>query len=135
MILILFTGYYCPNGTAFSTEFPCPPGTYNQLELGTSIADCQQCPGGEYCEGQGNAAPTGNCSAGWYCSGGADQPNTTTNGGECNMGFYCPEGRQLIAKTKLTILLFPLCINENSYIQARATHSRAHLDSSASLTV
>ena len=42
--------------------------------------------------GQGNAAPTGNCTAGWYCSGGADRPNTTTNGGECNMGFYCPEG-------------------------------------------
>ncbi|CAH1789581.1 unnamed protein product, partial [Owenia fusiformis] len=86
------TGHFCPNGTASQYENPCPPGTYNALPRGTSETDCQDCQGGEYCEGQGNSAATGNCSAGWFCSGGADRPNTTTHGGECQPGYYCPEG-------------------------------------------
>ncbi len=90
---VFSAGYYCPNGTEYSTQYPCPPGTYNSLQLGTSIDDCQSCTLGMYCEGQGNPEPTGNCSAGWYCSGGADSPNTTTHGGQCQAGYYCPEGR------------------------------------------
>lgn len=46
------TGYYCPNGTEYATQFACPAGTFNALELGTSIDDCQECTGGQYCEGQ-----------------------------------------------------------------------------------
>lgn len=101
-------GYYCPNGTEYSFQFPCPPGTYNALQLGTSQDDCQLCPGGEYCEGQGNAAPTGNCTAGWYCSGGADSKNSTTHGGRCQPGYYCPEGKcgQVLCTLKSEFALF-----------------------------
>ena len=41
--------------------------------------------------------PTGNCSAGYYCTSGVDmaQPDGSTNigtGGKCGQGFYCPAG-------------------------------------------
>ena len=93
MILI---GHYCPNGTEFSTQYKCPPGTYNPVNGSTALTDCLECPGGEYCEGEANVAPTGLCYPGWYCSGGSDSPNTTTHGGECQRGTYCPEGNHLI---------------------------------------
>ena len=86
------SGHFCLNGTSYPTQYPCPPGTFNALEQGAELGDCHPCPGGEYCEGQGNAAPTGNCTEGWYCQGGADAPNTTTNGGRCQPGYYCPLG-------------------------------------------
>ena len=52
MLTLAIPGYYCPNGTRYDTEFACPPGTYNSLQYGTSMDDCQECPGGEYCEGE-----------------------------------------------------------------------------------
>lgn len=88
------SGNYCPNGTQHGSQYPCPAGTYNPTSQRTSLGDCIDCPGGKYCQGDGNSAPTGNCSAGWYCSGGADSPNTTTNGGKCQPGYYCPEGNK-----------------------------------------
>ena len=42
-----------------------------------------------YCSGSGNAVPTGECDAGWYCDGGDD--NATPTGKECTVGkiqFY-----------------------------------------------
>ncbi|RUS80256.1 hypothetical protein EGW08_011985, partial [Elysia chlorotica] len=85
-------GHYCPNGTEYGTEFRCPPGTYNPSTLGTSQDDCLSCPGGQYCQGYANVQPTGNCTEGWYCTGGSDSPNSTTAGGQCQPGYYCPEG-------------------------------------------
>lgn len=85
-------GYYCPNGTKQAFEFPCPAGTYNPNELGASETNCLECSGGLYCQGTGNPTPTGNCSAGWYCTKGSDDPKTTTKGGKCQPGFYCPVG-------------------------------------------
>ncbi|XP_023933458.1 uncharacterized protein LOC106181652, partial [Lingula anatina] len=87
-------GHYCLNGTEHSTEHKCPPGTYNNLTQGTSLADCQPCPGGWYCEGQGNPQPTGQCQAGWYCTSAATNSNDTINGGQCQPGYYCPLGSQ-----------------------------------------
>ena len=60
--------------------------------LARNVTTALDCPGGMYCEGEGNSAPTGNCTAGWYCTGGADKTNTTTHGGECQPGYFCPEG-------------------------------------------
>ena len=88
-------GYFCPEGTEYSTQHPCQPGTYNGLETRTLAADCIACPAGEYCESQGLASPTGNCSEGWYCSGGSDNATTMTYGGECQPGYYCPEGKHI----------------------------------------
>lgn len=39
-------GYFCPAGTEFATEFPCPAGTYsNEAGLADS-AECSLCPPG-----------------------------------------------------------------------------------------
>jgi len=95
-LLYYFIGHYCPNGTEYGTQYPCPAGTYNPSTQRTSVTECIDCPGGEYCEGVGNSAPTGNCTAGWYCSGGSDSPNTTTHGGKCQPGYYCPERKFII---------------------------------------
>ena len=88
------TGHYCPNGTEHGTQYKCPEGTYNSLEEGRSLNDCQDCPPGKYCEGQGNSNPTGNCTAGWYCTGAAESLNSTLKGGVCPAGNYCPEGKK-----------------------------------------
>ena len=64
-------GYYCPVGTAHAYENPCSEGTYNGLPLQQNSSSCELCPPGMYCEGQGLEEPTGNCSAGWFCTGGS----------------------------------------------------------------
>ena len=66
-------GYYCPQGTDHAHEFPCPPGTYNPHQGMTNSTACLICPPGEYCEVEGSDSPTGNCSVGWFCTGGAHQ--------------------------------------------------------------
>lgn len=35
-------GYYCPEGSG--DKYPCPAGTYGNLSLATSPADCFPCP-------------------------------------------------------------------------------------------
>ena len=57
-------GHYCPNGTKYDTEHPCPSGTYNNGTKLKSADECTPCPGGEYCETEGREAPTGPCQAG-----------------------------------------------------------------------
>lgn len=58
-------------GTSYATEYPCPEGSYNALSQQTNETSCDLCPAGRYCQGQGLSAPTGNCSEGWFCTGGA----------------------------------------------------------------
>jgi len=61
-----FTGYYCPQGTANYTDYPCPTGhycpastqnwnqypcsvgTFNNVTMRTSSADCLSCTGMKY---------------------------------------------------------------------------------------
>ena len=40
-------GYYCPNGTDY--PFPCPRGTFSNVEEVTSEDGCELCPPGRYC--------------------------------------------------------------------------------------
>lgn len=63
-------GSYCPLGSAFPT--PCPSGTFNSAKGSGSIAACLSCTPGSYCQGTGNSQPTGQCSGGYYCSGGME---------------------------------------------------------------
>ena len=98
------TGHYCPDGTSYATQYPCPSGTYNNQTIGQNISSCLFCPPGMYCEGEALTEPTGSCSEGWYCSGGASSstPISLTNftsectteytGGQCAAGTYCPSG-------------------------------------------
>lgn len=64
-------GYYCTLNTTDPHEHPCPPGTFNNLTTQQNDQACLPCTQGMYCQGSGNAYPTGNCSAGWYCTNGS----------------------------------------------------------------
>ena len=89
------SGYYCGVGTPHLYANPCPSGTFNTLTGQANISSCIPCPEGLFCEGEGLSSPTENCSAGWYCSGGAESATPTTNGALCPVGSYCPEGSSL----------------------------------------
>ena len=59
-------GYYCPETTGADLQ-PCPAGTYNPITGIRQSSDCTQCDGGMHCLTPALSAPSGNCSAGYYC--------------------------------------------------------------------
>ncbi|XP_059812735.1 multiple epidermal growth factor-like domains protein 6 [Hypanus sabinus] len=83
-------GYFCPSGT--NSPKPCPPGTYQPLSGVTSRNECLPCPGGKYCESQGQSNVSGDCSAGFYCVSGSRSafPLDGSMGAPCPVGHYCP---------------------------------------------
>lgn len=95
-------GYYCPTGTRFSDEFPCPAGTYNPNTDSSSINDCLNCPAGFYCDAGATSGTTNQCPTGHYCPPGTTHPRANP----CPPGTYnsnlqadsvddcidCPEG-------------------------------------------
>lgn len=89
-------GYYCATGSissipqsALQGGLRCTKGNYCP-EGSSSLTTC---PAGKYWDRTGLAEPTGNCEAGYYCTGGTTQQNPTTSGGNvCPAGKYCPEG-------------------------------------------
>lgn len=66
-------GHYCPPGTQYDTQYKCSSGSYNPLPTQSSSTACKLCDAGTYCLGDGLSAPTGNCSQGWFCTGGASE--------------------------------------------------------------
>ena len=50
-------GYYCEEGTSHMQE--CPAGTYRQFYSGQSVADCQDCDAGKYCNSTAQTDVTG----------------------------------------------------------------------------
>lgn len=93
-------GYFCPEGTISpGTSFPCPAGTFGGAMMLKSKAECTPCPGGKYCDTQGQQTESGTCSPGYYCLGNSSSatPNVANgnyprNGGVCPIGSYCPLG-------------------------------------------
>jgi hypothetical protein len=87
-------GYYCPAGTTYRFEYPCPIGKYNDETGMTADTDCKSCPAGKYCDSLGAASFTSNCSEGYYCIGGAvsAKPTDASQGGICPKGTYCEAG-------------------------------------------
>ena len=86
-------GSVCPLGTRFS--IPCPSGTFSNSTGLTNMSECTPCLAGAYCSTPGLIEPTGICSPGYFCRGGASQPdpfNSSFGGGNCPMGFFCPQG-------------------------------------------
>lgn len=74
-------GYYCLKNTTEPTQYRCPPGTFNPKKIQANVSSCLLCRPGMYCEGYANYEPTDNCSAGWFCSGGAS--TSQPSGGNC----------------------------------------------------
>lgn len=81
-------GGFCAVGSKFPK--PCPAGKYNPSTKKEYATDCLACPAGQYCAGTPDLTrtdildamrpyvpdpnPTGNCYAGYYCTGGAYSP-------------------------------------------------------------
>ena len=87
-------GHYCPSGNA-SAPIACPLGTFYNTTHGKSVSDCYPCLKGYYCDKRGLSWPTGQCQAGYYCSGGAIVSNpsiVTATGGPCAAGTFCKAG-------------------------------------------
>ena len=59
-----------------------------------------KCPPGKVCTAATLAAPDGDCSAGFYCTGGANvtAPTDGIVGDECPAGAYCPEGSETYSR-------------------------------------
>ncbi|PFH32688.1 GCC2 and GCC3 domain-containing protein [Besnoitia besnoiti] len=84
-------GTFCEEGAITAAE--CPVGTYNPAPLRGSQDDCLACTPGFFCSKRRATYPTGTCSPGYYCRGGAttDTPaDTNDQGGPCPAGHYCP---------------------------------------------
>lgn len=75
------------NGGQCQQGFYCPEGTHKPID----------CDPGTYCETTGLDRPTGNCSAGYYCTLKASIQNPTdgTTGNICPVGHYCLLGSSI----------------------------------------
>ncbi|XP_059188146.1 proprotein convertase subtilisin/kexin type 5 [Centropristis striata] len=99
------SGHYCPEGTAYGTQFPCPAGTYS-IQMGNRYReDCLICPKGSFCQ-KGTSKPSpcppstfrhlkggrrledcSACPAGYFCP-----LSATVNPRVCGAGSYSDEG-------------------------------------------
>ena len=50
--------------TALANDNPCPEGTYLNITQAKSVFDCVPCPGGYYCDEQGQTRYWKLCTAG-----------------------------------------------------------------------
>ena len=91
------SGYFCSNSSVAKTPSQlsngggmCQKGTY--CPEGSPVP--RTCPAGQHCDSDALGAPSGNCSAGYFCLGGAQlsKPTDGTTGNVCPAGSYCPEG-------------------------------------------
>lgn len=100
-------GFFCPNGTTYAKQFPCPPGSWSSSASLADATECDVCPKGKYCVG-GKSFIDGSCSPGYYCPLGTESatkfpcPSGTYTSktwlfepsqcDDCPPGFYCPAG-------------------------------------------
>ena len=82
-------GHYCLEATS---PLPCPNGTYAHAAKGglKSRDECAWCPSGASCTGEGLKAPSGGCAAGFFCSLGSQDDQSSVN--ECDTPAACPAG-------------------------------------------
>ncbi len=100
-------GYYCATPGLANATGPCEGGYYctggswTKMPNGTNGGMCtkghycpvgsrrqKQCLGGNFCQDDGLAAPSGKCYEGYYCDGGS----LTARQHMCPPGSYCPNG-------------------------------------------
>jgi len=80
-------GHYCPEGTRFPTQYPCPAGYYNILTGKSAKEECLHCGIGKYCPTKARTTAGIFCAAGTY-------NNIKTNAIVCEV---CPAGKFCVA--------------------------------------
>ena len=104
-------GFYCPEGTQYGRDLPCPAGSFSSQSQLSSQQECSACNPGNYCSG-GNTTISGSCAAGYFCPTGT--PSSTyfpcpagtfsnslglysvTECQRCSPGYFCPRGSTLM---------------------------------------
>ena len=86
-------GHYCPPGTRFSDEYPCPVGSFNNMTHLVNESQCQACLPGFACTESGLSKPDFPCQAGYFCKSGASSvtPIQGNEANRCPRGHYCEE--------------------------------------------
>ena len=49
-------GFYCPLNTKYAQQYPCPAGTYNNIEGKSSVSDCLKIPAGYWNDALGQSS-------------------------------------------------------------------------------
>ena len=89
-------GHYCPPGTKFPNEFPCPAGKYSPSTSNVQLSDCLNTPPGSY--SPSGSANYYDCPAGKYSSVNNTETSGIAGGSSstfpactaCTAGSYCP---------------------------------------------
>ena len=81
-------GFFCPHGTAYGGEQPCPAGSFSEATGLEAADECEPCPAGAYCAYPGASTPTGACAEGYFCPEGS----TSSQAFACEVGAFCPPG-------------------------------------------
>ncbi|KAH8046093.1 hypothetical protein JL720_16471 [Aureococcus anophagefferens] len=90
-------GYYCPEGTRFAQQYPCPPGSFSTGTMLEAASECTSSPPDAYSQASGLTAPEGLCgratTAPW---GDEPQPDgSDATGGLCAAGSVCVGAAQV----------------------------------------
>ncbi|KAJ8368244.1 hypothetical protein SKAU_G00082720 [Synaphobranchus kaupii] len=87
-------GYFCPHESPPGGPAPCPKGTYSSAQGLSAAGECLACPEGYFCGSEGLVQPTGRCTSGFLCYGGAQVPTPTDlqTGSPCPRGAFCQQG-------------------------------------------
>ena len=89
-------GYYCPLNTRYSTEFPWPEGTYNDVTSLTQQSSWKNCPAGYYWDQKGQSSYSKQILAGYYSTATnqivANPSDSAGVKGLWDAGYYCPTG-------------------------------------------
>ncbi|XP_038155551.1 uncharacterized protein LOC119792815 [Cyprinodon tularosa] len=75
-------GHFCPLGSR--SPQPCPVGSFLPDVGASFVSHCRPCPPGKYCLTPGALKPSGLCSTGYFCSGGADSPTPRAKSSDFN---------------------------------------------------
>ena len=106
-------GSYCPAGTEYADQYPCPAGTFTDSTSLTNSSQCTVCPQGYYCTIGGNSTDKVLCPRGKYCPEGSGYSHNyscsagtyswslgnyqQSQCGSCPGGFYCSRGASYVS--------------------------------------
>ena len=83
-------GRYCPLGTRYADEYPCPVGTFSSSTGNYQPADCEDCTPGKYCQFKGQTSAYSNLLAGYH--GNNEAGHKIPDPYKCPQTAYCDAG-------------------------------------------